>query len=174
MHAATRSLTFLLVVCVVAACNSTGDGADTTISVQGVSSTAVTTDGAPDVGDLVNLDAWIAYQGPAPDGSDGVILIHPDGTGSHEIGDDVGSYGLPDWSPDGTRVVFTTRGGDTEPIYEYDLASETSTQLFTCEDPCLGDDEPSYSADGKTIIFVRAFLPLWTMPPQIAVSGRVT
>jgi len=67
---------------------------------------------------------------------------------------------LPNWSPDGTHLVFTTRGGTTEPLYEYDLETKTSRQLFKCEDPCLGDDEPVYSPDGTRVAFIRARAPL--------------
>jgi Tol biopolymer transport system component len=49
--------------------------------------------------------------------------------------------------------------GGSEPLYEYDLASETLRQLFACEDPCLGDDEPMYSPDGSQVAFIRALGP---------------
>ena len=108
--------------------------------------------------------AWIAYQTDRG-GSEGVWLIHPDGTEDHQIATDVpGAQLLPDWSPDGTRLVFTTRGGETEPIYEYDLATETFRQLFACEDPCVGDDEPVYSPDGTKVAFIRALAPFVNSP----------
>jgi Tol biopolymer transport system component len=100
--------------------------------------------------------AWIAYYGP-----DGIGLIHPDGTEDHTIDTGVpGESLLANWSPDGTKLVFTTRGGETESLYEYDLATGTSQQLFTCEDPCIGDDEPVYSPDGSKVLFIRALAPL--------------
>ena len=99
--------------------------------------------------------AWIAF-----DSGDGIGLVHPDGTGRHWIATDVpGDVLLPDWSPDGTRLVFTTRGGETEPLFEIDLATGVSRQLFTCEDPCIGDDEPVYSPDGTRVAFLRALAP---------------
>jgi TolB protein len=102
--------------------------------------------------------AWIAYQTNRT--GEGVWLIHPDGTEDHQIAADIpGLEQLPDWSPDGTRLVVTTRGGDTEPLYEYDLATNTSRQLFKCEDPCVGDDEPAYSPDGTQVAFNRALGP---------------
>jgi Tol biopolymer transport system component len=103
--------------------------------------------------------AWIAYQTDRS-GSEGVWLIHPDGTEDHQIAQDAGGAQLlPDWSPDGSRLVFTTRGGSTEPLYEHDLAQQKSRQLFACTDPCLGDDEPAYSPDGKKVAFIRALGP---------------
>jgi len=66
---------------------------------------------------------------------------------------------LPSWSPDGNRIVVASRGGDTEPLYEYDLTTDTFRQLFACEDPCLGDDEPVYSPDGSQVLFTRYLSP---------------
>src|SRR5215210_3835411 len=74
--------------------------------------------------------AWLAYF-TVRDGAGRIGLIHPDGTGDHLIASDVhDEQHLPDWSPDGTRLAFTTRGGETEPNYEYDLATDTAHQLF--------------------------------------------
>ena len=103
--------------------------------------------------------AWIAYYS-----GEGIGLIHPDGTDDHQVASDAvpGEELLADWSPDGTRLVFTTRGGETEPIYEYDLATERSRQLFACEDPCIGDDEPVYTPDGQRVSFIRALGPFVT------------
>lgn len=102
---------------------------------------------------------WIAYQSNRT--GEGTWLIHPNGTEDHQIAADfAGSLILPDWSPDGTKLVMTSREtGGTEPLYEYDVETETYRQLFACEDPCLGDDEPAYSPDGTKVIFIRAQQP---------------
>lgn len=103
--------------------------------------------------------AWVAYQ-TFRDGHEGIWLVHPDGTGDHELDTGLPVVGLlPDWSPDGTRLAFTTRGGESEPLYQYDLSAGTATQLFDCAWPCVGDDEPAYSPDGRRIAFVRASGP---------------
>jgi Tol biopolymer transport system component len=103
--------------------------------------------------------SWIAYQ-TFRNGHEGVWLIHPDGRGDHEVDfSPPAVMQLPDWSPDGARFVVTSRGGDTEPLYEYDLATEQTTQLFDCQSPCLGDDEPAYAPDGVHVAFERALAP---------------
>ena len=105
--------------------------------------------------------SWIAFQ--RKDGTDrtGVWLVHPDGTDEHQILTDIPvEVTYPSWSPDGKRIVVTSRGGETEPLYEYDLAAGSSRQLFECKNPCLGDDEPAYSPDGTKVAFIRALLPI--------------
>ncbi len=103
--------------------------------------------------------AWVAYQTNRT--GEGVWLIHPDGTQDHQIAKDfAGNLQLPDWSTDGKKIVMTSRNtGGTEPLYEYDLPTETYRQLFACEDPCVGDDEPVYSPDGTKVAFIRALAP---------------
>jgi len=103
---------------------------------------------------------WIAYGTVTDDGSEAVWLIHPDGTGDHRIASGVNDQQLlPDWSPTGRQLVYATRGGDHEPSFIYDLASGRSRQLFPCTDECLGDDEPAYAPDGRTVAVVRALGP---------------
>jgi Tol biopolymer transport system component len=107
-------------------------------------------------------DVWIAYQTDRS-GSAGIWLIHPDGTDDHQIAGDIEDQQLlPNWSPDGSRIVFATRGGKTESLFEYDLATQETRQLFDCKHPCLGDDEPVYSPDGTEVAFIRALGPLVT------------
>ena len=98
---------------------------------------------------------WVAYQ-TFRDGRDSVWLVHPDGSGDHELvtGSDL-AVQLPDWSPDGERLALTTRGGFPEPLVEHVLATGATTQIFDCELPCFGDDEPAYSPDGSELAFVR-------------------
>ncbi len=111
--------------------------------------------------------AWVAYQSNRGVNGEGTFLVRADGTDDHQVAADFGgALILPDWSPDGTRLVTTARDtGAEEPLFEIDLATDTYRQLFECTDPCLGDDEPAYSPDGLRVAFERAFGPFTPTGP---------
>jgi len=131
---------------------------------------------------LAGEEAWIAYQ-TNKGGSEGVWLIHPDGSEDHEVALDVpGEHLHPDWSPDGTRLVITSRTAVDE-LYELDDATDTSRTLWPCEGECVGDDEAVWSPVGEQIAFVRAQTPfvdevpsclLMVGDPVTGVVGQIT
>lgn len=154
-------LLLALAAVTISSCGSGGSGATTTLLPATSSSVGMTsTSEGADVASLFDNSTWVAFQGAGPESPESVSLTHPDGTGLHEIDNDIDGYGqLPDWSPDGTKVVMASRGPFPETLYEYDVASETSRVLFECLNPCFGDDEPAYSPDGSRVAFIRALGP---------------
>ncbi len=153
-----RFLAAVLVATLAVGCSSDSDtpASDDAESSQSPSPSTSPAAPHPFSGDT----SWLAYQTDRT-GVEGVWLVHPDGTEDHQIVTDLPNALLPDWSPDGTHLVVTSRGdGHTEePLFEYDLASDTSRQLFDCTLPCAGDDEPVYSPDGSQVAFIRAMAP---------------
>lgn len=79
----------------------------------------------------------------------------------HELLPDVaGVQETPEWSPDGTHLAFAgfdLGGSQPESIWETDGEGSTPRLLSTdCLPPdCLGDRDPVYSPDGRSIAFVR-------------------
>lgn len=109
---------------------------------------------------FAGVTEWIAFQRGDTSERIGVWLVHPDGSDEHQVFTDLqAEVRYPAWSPDGTRVVAVTAGGgSSDKLYEYDLETGTSRELFPClsDEPCnYFFDEPSYSPDGKKVSFVR-------------------
>jgi Tol biopolymer transport system component len=96
-------------------------------------------------------EIWIAYQP-----SLGIRLVRPGGTGDHSVFANVpGGSGLhPDWSPDGSQIVFTMRG-ETDEIWIGDADGENVRKIVACQAPCGWADEPAWSPDGTSIVYHR-------------------
>lgn len=133
---------------------------------------------SPSAHPFADETAWMAYQ-TNKGGGEGVWLIHPDGSDDHEVAASVpGEHIHPDWSPDGARLVLTSRER-TDTLYELDVETDRARVLWKCADPCVGDDEAVWSPDGSRIAFVRAMEPIENNIPTCALmvgdprSGRV-
>jgi len=91
-----------------------------------------------------------------------VWVLGVDGTDAHAIAtfpDSVGRAQWPTWSPDGQRVAIQvgrydrndpTR--DRADIWVVDVATGVATNLTPADDPWI-DETPSWSPDGRTIVF---------------------
>lgn len=158
----------VLIACGTVATSSSGDSQS-----EGAAPNASDSGGgaspAPTPHPFAGEDAWIAYQTDRG-GGEGVWLIHPDGTENHEIALDVpGQHLHPDWSPDGTSVLFTSREAK-DTLYVLDMATEEAQVLLECADPCVGDDEAVWSPNGSRIAFVRGMEPFVNNVPSCALA----
>ena len=70
-----------------------------------------------------------------------------------EFGD--GAQTNPDWSPDGTRVVFAMTDGATDDLFVADAGATEATKLLDCVSPCVYIDDPAWSPDGSRIDYSR-------------------
>jgi len=84
-----------------------------------------------------------------------------DGSGNELLPDLPGIQERPAWTADGTRLAFA--GYDPaatrqEAIWEWDAGRATARRITTdCTPPaCLGEHDPAYSADGRSLVFVRS------------------
>ncbi len=113
----------------------------------------------------------IVFQRLDPDtGKIRLYTVRPNGSGLRAItlpgaGEDMDS--LPDWSPDGRRIAFR-RFFHTSERTDVLVVNRDGTGLRNltrglCTGDCLGDEEASWSPDGRQIAFIRAVGPL---PPD--------
>ena len=101
-----------------------------------------------------------------------LYTVRPDGRGLRAItkpGDDKGGDSEPDWSPDGRRIVFrrfVDLGRPSERAHVYVVgANGTGLRNLTqasCRGPCLSNEEPAWSPNGRRIAFVRT---IGSVPP---------
>ena len=107
---------------------------------------------SPSLGAIVgDGEAWIAAQG------DGTIrLIRPDGSGDHVPFPLVpgGEQLHPDWSPDGKRLSFTTRG-ETDEIWIGNADGPGPARSSSARRRAHWADEAAWSPDGTSLIFQR-------------------
>lgn len=86
----------------------------------------------------------------SPDGEYQVYVMEEDGTGVAALTYS-GSNFDPAWSPDGTRIVFTSRRDGRAQIYAMDADGDSQARLHESES---NDRDPCYTSDGRYVVFV--------------------
>ncbi len=98
----------------------------------------------------------ILFQGNGPthilvgianlDGSD-VTYPLADLPGGHQMN--------PDWSPDGSQLVFAVNDGERDDLWVSGADGSEARVLLDCADTCRWLDDPSWSPDGTSVVFSR-------------------
>jgi TolB protein len=108
--------------------------------------------------------AFRRYLGPQPhpgriyDSQHGVIFtINADGTGERRVIRTLrGNDGMPDWSPDGTRIAFRREVGPDGAIYSVRPNGSGLTRISpACPPACAENYAPAFSPDGQTVAYAR-------------------
>ncbi len=112
-------------------------------------------------------DAWVIFRWPMVGNDDGIWVSRADGRERHELLAHLpGGQASPDWSPDGTRIVFAERT-PAEAIWIADADGSNAQEIVPSFEGCCGQDHAYWSPDGGSIAFVR-----W-LGPEDAITSQV-
>jgi Tol biopolymer transport system component len=81
-----------------------------------------------------------------------LYIVNADGTGLKPLTSSPGSDFDPDWSPDGTRIAFTSVRDGFRQIYSVDVNTQAVT-LLTNTTNDIESSQPAWSPDGKRIAY---------------------
>lgn len=90
-----------------------------------------------------------------PSGTDHIYIMNEDGTGVTQLTNTAYNDRTPEWSNDGTKIVFN-RTNDGEAIYKMDANGSNVTRL---SGSAAGDLLPGWSHDGTKIVYTKIITP---------------
>ncbi|KPJ92263.1 MAG: hypothetical protein AMS18_07755 [Gemmatimonas sp. SG8_17] len=107
-----------------------------------------------------------------------IYVINADGTGRVKLTEGCGGRNAsPDWSPDGSRIVFTSRRDapqdiptNQRDIEVYVMNADGTDQVRLTDDPIRNNELPRWTRDGSKVLYIRRAGPemnfLWRMNPD--------
>jgi Tol biopolymer transport system component len=115
-----------------------------------------TTGAIPQVpGTYASAGPWIVYQAVFAGGVD-IGLVRPDGSDAHQIPPAEWERWHPDWSPDGTRILYGrwVPATEEETVGVVNPDGSDDVVLLACEAPCLFTGA-GWSREGRSLVFYR-------------------
>jgi Tol biopolymer transport system component len=90
-----------------------------------------------------------------------IWVVRPDGTGRQQLTDNDAKDNSPQWSADGTKIVFVSNRSGADQIWVMDADGANPTQIT--DDPQLTPFQPTWSPDGTQIAFAADSLEVYVM-----------
>jgi Tol biopolymer transport system component len=97
----------------------------------------------------------IVFSGIGGDRLNHVYAVNADGTGLRQLTSAAVNDGVPQWSPDGTRVAFLREQPNTRGYMQIFVMNSDGTGVSRLTCPGTRDSRPAWSPDGSLIAFGR-------------------
>ena len=88
-----------------------------------------------------------------------IYTMGADGSDVRQLTDEPGLDLFPVFSPDGSKIAFTSDRAGTVDIWVMDADGSNPVQLTRFENDSLDDYHPTWSPDGEQIAFIRGEIP---------------
>jgi Tol biopolymer transport system component len=88
-----------------------------------------------------------------------IYTMAADGTDVRRLTDDPGLDLFPAFSPDGSKIAFTSDRAGTVDVYVMSVEGSDVVRITEFENDSLDDYHPTWSPDGERIAFVRGKVP---------------
>lgn len=132
------------------------------LAIVGLVATGLASCGAGAPAPTRSPEGWVAFVSSTLGGSEGIYVMNPDGSGRRRISTSSGP-GLS-WSPDGSRIVFTSNPG----ISVMNADGSAVTKLTNA------GEGPAWSPDGRLVAFsIRPNETLSNDPPDEATIALI-
>jgi Tol biopolymer transport system component len=177
MRAMIAALGAICVLMTLTACSSANPASSSPAARTAASATASSTLAGTAAGaaGAKPRNGLIAFMRPGTVGEYDIWVVRPDGTGLRRVTKSPANRSdyYPDWSPDGSTLLFERRkldfaaaGGD-EALYAVNADGRGFRQITHCRGECWADNEAAWSPGGDRIAFNRATGPRPALGPSL-------